>query len=85
MFMHIVDMLLFGACAVLLLVAGLVGVLHDLLHRGPHAAPIVEDDSLDLDLPRDLDHVFWREIKTVDHLHGVPVQKREQRHAPAPE
>ena len=36
--------LIFGALAILVL--GLVGVVHDLLQRGPYEAPLIRDDGL---------------------------------------
>ena len=40
--------------------------------------------SLDLDLPRDLDHSFGWEIEAIHYLRRVAVQKREERDAPTP-
>lgn len=42
--MNLVSMLLVIAAATLLIGAGLFSLIHDLLGRGPHDAPLIEDD-----------------------------------------
>ena len=44
--MNTVSTLLLIAGAVLLVGAGVFSLIHDLLGRGPHAAPLIEDDGL---------------------------------------
>ena len=43
--MHIVSAIVFTIGALAFLVLGLIGVLHDLLERGPYDAPLVEESS----------------------------------------
>jgi hypothetical protein len=42
--MNFVSMLLVIAAAALLIGAGFLSLIHDLLGRGPHDAPLIEDD-----------------------------------------
>jgi hypothetical protein len=42
--MNLVSMLLVIAAATLLIGAGLLSLIHDLLGRSPHDAPLIEDD-----------------------------------------
>jgi hypothetical protein len=41
--MHIVSAIVLTIGALAFLVLGLIGVLHDLLERGPYDAPLVEE------------------------------------------
>jgi len=45
--MHIVSLFLLVGGAILLLGLGIVGLIHDLAGRGPHEAPLVDEDGLD--------------------------------------
>jgi hypothetical protein len=45
--MHVVVSIVLVFGAALVLVLGLVGVLRDLLTRGPHDAPLIGDDGTD--------------------------------------
>jgi hypothetical protein len=51
--MHIVIAIVLTIGALVFLVLGLVGVLHDLLERGPYDAPLVEES------PRQADPAGW--------------------------
>jgi hypothetical protein len=80
--MHIFLSIALILGAVIILVAGFIRVLHDLLERGPYEAPLLNDDelawprpsqekvppALNLDLPRNFHHVFGREVESVDDL-----------------
>jgi len=44
--MHVLATVLMGVGAILVLVLGLSSVLRDLLERGPHEPPLLEDDGL---------------------------------------
>jgi hypothetical protein len=44
--MHILVSVLLIVAALTVLVLGLVGVVHDLLDRGPYETPLIKDDSL---------------------------------------
>jgi hypothetical protein len=43
--MHIVTAIVLTIGALAFLVLGLIGVLHDLLERGPYDAPLVEESA----------------------------------------
>jgi hypothetical protein len=73
--MHLLISLLMMCSFFVLIVAGFISVLRDMLHRDWRAAPPV--GALDLDLSRDFDHPLRRQVEAVDDLHGVAIQKSE--------
>lgn len=56
----------------ILVIAGLISVLRDMLSRDP-----LVPGSLNLDLPRDLNHPLRRQVEAVDDLRGIAVQEGE--------
>ncbi len=85
--MNLVSMLLVIAAAMLLIGAGLVSLIHDILGRGPHDAPLMEDEGggapSNFDLPRDLDHVRGWQIEAVHQFDRVAIEEGEQRQSPS--
>ena len=73
--MHLLISLLMMCSLLVLIVAGLISVLRDMLHRDWRAA--APAGELDLDLPRDFDHPLRRQVEPVDDFRGVAVQKSE--------
>lgn len=73
--MHLLISLLMMCSLFLLIAAGLISVLRDMLHRDWRAGPPI--GALDLDLSRDFDHPLRGQVEPVDDLHGVAIQKSE--------
>ena len=73
--MHFLISLLMICSFLVLIAAGLVSVLVDMLRRGWPALPAA--GALNLDLSRDFDHPLRRQIEPVDDFRGVAIQKRE--------
>lgn len=81
----------------LALIWGLMSVFRDLLERYCQSEPVFHEPGpifhdqeastgrSNLNLPGNLDHVFGRKIESIDHLHGIAVEKRKQLQAPAGE
>jgi len=84
--MNLVSMLLVIAAATLLIVAGLVSLIQDLLGRGPHDAPAMDDQGggapSNFDLPRDLDHVRGWQVEAVHQFDRVAIEEGEQGEPP---
>jgi hypothetical protein len=58
-----------------LIIAGLISVLRDMLMREWPVAPAA--GTLNLDLSRDLDHPLRRQVEPVDDFGGIAVEKSE--------
>jgi hypothetical protein len=73
--MHLLISLLMICSFFILILAGLISVLRDMLGRDWAGTPAAE--ALNLDLSRDFDHSLRREVEAVDHLRRVAIQKSE--------
>lgn len=73
--MHLLISLLMMCSFFVLIIAGLISVLRDMLGRDWPVAPPA--GPLDLDLSRDFDHPLRRQVEPVDDLPGVAIQKSE--------
>lgn len=70
--MHFLLSLVLISSFFILIIAGLISVLRDMLGREGF-----EPGSLNLDLPRDLNHPLRRQVEAVDDLRGIAVQEGE--------
>ena len=59
----------------ILIIAGLISVLRDMLWRDGRDAPAAA--ALNLDLPSDFNHPVRREIEPIHDLRGIAIQKSE--------
>ena len=85
--MHLLLSLILICSFFILIIAGLISVLRDMLRRDWPAAPAaartapVESATaaaaLDLDLPADFNHPVRREIEPIHDLRGIAIQESE--------
>ncbi len=76
----LICIVLLLAGLVVALVTGVLSVLHDLAEHSAQDGPTMQ---LDLNLSGNLDHIFSRQIESIDHFDRIAIKKREQRRAPA--
>jgi hypothetical protein len=70
--MHFLLSLVLISSFFVLIIAGLISVLRDMLLRGGSEAR-----SLNLDLPGDLNHPLRRQVEPVHDLRGIAIQEGE--------
>jgi hypothetical protein len=73
--MHLLLSFLTIGAFFVLIIGGLASVLRDMLLREWPVSPAA--GTLNLDLPRDLDHPIRRQVEPVDDFGGIAVQKSE--------
>jgi multisubunit Na+/H+ antiporter MnhE subunit len=73
--MHLLLSLILICSFFILIIAGLISVLRDMLRRDWPAAPAAA--ALDLDLPADFNHPVRREIEPIHDLRGIAIQESE--------
>jgi hypothetical protein len=73
--MHLLLSIILICSFFILIIAGLISVLRDMLWRdGPHAPATA---ALNLDLPPDFNHPLRREIEPIHDLRGIAIQESE--------
>jgi hypothetical protein len=73
--MHLLLSIILICSFFVLIIAGLISVLRDLLRRDwPDAPPAA---ALNLDLPPDFNHPVRREIEPIHDLRGIAIQESE--------
>lgn len=73
--MHLLLSIILICSFFILIIAGLISVLRDMLWREGPDTPAAA--ALNLDLPPDFDHPVRREIEPVHDLCGIAVQESE--------